>query len=145
MEDLLALKSTKSPDRRETVLWRRKPLTNESLKRGPRKIFDFWGALWARVKRRNGGRLKSPKRFLCDKPIPTIWLELLPISRLWIMPQAKSLEKKKNLPQSPVSSANADADAPSLVNATSRTNHTPKPNSHAELSSVLCLKLRTCV
>ena len=47
MEGLLALKSTKSPDKRETVLWRRKPLTNESLKRGPRKIIDFWGALWA--------------------------------------------------------------------------------------------------
>ena len=59
MEGLLALKSTKSPDRRETVLWRQKPLTNEILKRGPRKIIDFWGALWARVKRRNGGRLKS--------------------------------------------------------------------------------------
>ena len=59
MEGLLALKSTKYPDRRETVLWRQKPLTNESLKRGPRKIIDFWGALWARVKRRNGGRLKS--------------------------------------------------------------------------------------
>ena len=63
MEGLLALKSTKSPDRRETVPWRQKPLTNESLKRGPRKIIDFWGALWARVKRRNGGRLKSLSDF----------------------------------------------------------------------------------
>ena len=31
MEGLLALKSTKSPDGREAVPWRRKPLTNESL------------------------------------------------------------------------------------------------------------------
>ena len=63
MEGLLALKSTKSPSRRETVPWRRKPLTNENLKRGPRKIIDFWGALWARVKRRNGGRFNSHGEF----------------------------------------------------------------------------------
>ena len=56
-------KTHEVPDRRKTVLWRRKPLTNEGFKRGPRKIFDFWGALWARVKRRNGSRLKSLSDF----------------------------------------------------------------------------------
>ena len=62
MEDLLTL-NPRSPTGRETVPRRHKPLTNESLKRGPRKIIDFWGALWARVKRRNGGRLNSQSGF----------------------------------------------------------------------------------